>query len=351
MRRTLDGVLVDLGGERKEHDECRARLDEAHRRQHGIEMEMERVCDIEKEKIRDQFTSEIDDEKERAVVAQEQCERMAETLSTLNGIFATMRTDADHMRVQDLRDACTALERRLEMREKELLGLRPLSGRAAAQKLIIGAHEVRIAQLEKELSETKSELAQRDTLCEELMQREGERLSELEMLAGEDGVEGGDGGGTRRSTSASGGGGGGAGGTGSVMCVRCNRALDAANDIDDVLGDEAEKRLPCTNYRILLPNLMGYRPERDRTWVLRCIRGIFRAKQRRDAVAERTPGCPRARFPEFVCSWFQPSIESMMNLAPQERDRSIAKADEDRWALYYGAKVGLDFRRVLTCRG
>ena len=70
-------------------------------------------------------------------------------------------------------------------------------------------------------------------------------------------------------------------------------------DVDHMLGGEVKKRLPCAGYRILLPNLMGFRPERSTQWILRVSRAILHAKMRDDALAKRNERL-RVRFPEFV---------------------------------------------------
>ena len=71
-----------------------------------------------------------------------------------------------------------------------------------------------------------------------------------------------------------------------AICVRCKAEFDSATDVD-ALFERGEKRLPCTSYRILLPNLMGYKPQRVRGWVLRCMRCVLRSKRRQDFANDR----------------------------------------------------------------
>ena len=88
--------------------------------------------------------------------------------------------------------------------------------------------------------------------------------------------------------------------------------------------------------RILLPNLMGFRPERS-TLDFACLPCNNTCKNADDALAKRNERL-RRRFPEFVYSWFQPSAEILASKPAETRDGIIAEADEDRWGLYYGVK-------------
>lgn len=125
------------------------------------------------------------------------------------------------------------------------------------------------------------------------------------------------------------------------LCPRCNVALDRAGNIDEAAMANSDNRLACEGYRMLLPNLMGYRPERSRQWVLRCMRSIIRAKRCADFSAARM-GKPKMRFPEFVYMWFTPRKERLDELQSFEGQEAVllakAEADESRWGLYYGLK-------------
>jgi hypothetical protein len=117
------------------------------------------------------------------------------------------------------------------------------------------------------------------------------------------------------------------------------RVAGLVKDVDALLGGTVKKRLPCAGYRLLLPNLMGYRPERPRRWTLRCMRAIVRSKQQSDSRCERNQRL-RTRFPDFVYSWFEPPSHVVaMASSSEEREGLQADADEDRWALYYGIKT------------
>ena len=71
-----------------------------------------------------------------------------------------------------------------------------------------------------------------------------------------------------------------------AICIKCKADFEATTNVDS-LFEHAEKRLPCSSYRILLPNLMGYKPHRVRGWVLRCMRSILRSKRRQDFANDR----------------------------------------------------------------
>jgi len=96
----------------------------------------------------------------------------------------------------------------------------------------------------------------------------------------------------------------------SVLCVRCKRTLKAARNLDMFDDHMGQKKLLCESFRILLPNLLGQRPAREREWTLRCVRAIVFAKQREAAAAERAARAP-VRMPEFVYGWFFPRVQTL----------------------------------------
>lgn len=51
---------------------------------------------------------------------------------------------------------------------------------------------------------------------------------------------------------------------------------DSDDEALDVTGDRFRKA--CTEYRLLLPSLMGFRPERPKEWIVACIRAIIQAR-------------------------------------------------------------------------
>jgi len=323
--------------------------------------------------------------------------RMSETLGSLNVIYKKMRKDVDVTRSMDMGDACQKLENKLVAAFQELHELRPLrvkteelTNKTEKQKDEIEELNSRILMLEEELEkkdvmltdvlqqysgyvnkqeiesevsqpppESPSEYSDNESSNNEEQNTEGELKPETKkkkkvgkkkkvcdnlivgkkILTASGGVTvpeighesfqpvipAGD---TIRQGMGD-----------SVLCPRCNLTLDESSKQE--AEEQALKRLSCSGYRMLLPNLMGYRPEKPRSWTLRCIRSIIRAKRRADFSADRMSR-PRMRFPEFVYGWFAPSDSRLEQLELTEgRDAVLiakAQADENRWALYYSLK-------------
>eukprot|EP00948_MAST-09A_sp_MAST-9A-sp1_P000606 g606.t1 len=301
--------------------------------------------------------------------ARQQQERLSKSLSVLQGMFQQFRNDSDAVRIADLRDTLSTLERKCQSQQSELETIRPNKKILEAANLKIEGQEERIARLEEELAECQQKLAQRDALCEELMAKESKRLSAVEvaMSSGltkeeaenqytmrvqkeekeEKGTESVEISKEKATVVAESdvpasakvtqqqrliqGNATGA----SHLCAKCRVSLEEdqnrAKDGDRV--NTGKREVACKAYRLLLPNLMGYRPQREKSWTIRRIRIILRAKQRDDAL-KRQNRTPAAKFPVFVWSWFQPRTEAEQN------DKSVMyESDENRWALYYGCKA------------
>ena len=132
----------------------------------------------------------------------------------------------------------------------------------------------------KELEQVRQELGQRDAMVSDLMRQEGRDYQRLSLhkpvgqllhslVPVEQDLQDGNG------TTAS----------GVPLPPDVKRVEALVKNVDSMLGGEVKKRLPCAGYRILLPNLMGFRPERSTQWVLRVSRAIITAKMRDDALA------------------------------------------------------------------
>ena len=65
------------------------------------------------------------------------------------------------------------------------------------------------------------------------------------------------------------------------------------------------ERLQCHAYRVLLPNLQGFRPSRPVAWIRMCMRSLVYAKLRDQTVMDRFDS-QRTRFPEFAYAWMEP---------------------------------------------
>ena len=280
-------------------------------------------------KLRQEMQELIDEADQRADLSRLQQDKMSDTLRALNGIFVSMRSDTDNARVADLRDACGTMEKRLTDREKELTILRPMKSVNDELRETCDQQAGIIKSLTKELESVRQELGQRDAMVADLMRQEGERLSAVE-LAGSNGtaasieneISRGDN--NPRLSEI-------------PLPADVKRVEALVTNIDNMLGGEIKKRLPCHGYRVLLPNLMGFRPERSCAWIFRVSRAIITAKMKDNALSCRNDRL-RSRFPEFVYAWFQPSLDNLASKPSEKRDEIIAEADEDRWALYYGVK-------------
>jgi hypothetical protein len=185
-------------------------------------------------------------------------------------------------------------------------------------------------QLEKQSTEIDSlqaELCRRDKTVAELMERETLRNAEIEKL-------------TRMAAQrqendedldldpvAS-----------SVLCIKCKKSLDDISSIRDaILGRSSLQKLACQAYRILLPNNKGKKPHRTNSWLKACMRSILTTKMVETA-AVLPVGESVTAFPSFVYAWFEPAINHGA-LDSHSVQALYQRADDDRWGLYYGAKV------------
>ena len=104
----------------------------------------------------------------------------------------------------------------------------------------------------------------------------------------------------------------------------------------------------------MLPNLRGVRPARNLSWVRRVMRGLLHAKVADDALVAALPSCGEGlltRFPELVYGWFEPSEERMeLESTQQDKDGHYVKVNDDRWGLYYGAKVSDKEEQLLRAK-
>eukprot|EP00753_Platysulcus_tardus_P001313 PLAT11262.2.p1 GENE.PLAT11262.2~~PLAT11262.2.p1 ORF type:complete len:1619 (+),score=780.24 PLAT11262.2:653-4858(+) len=307
--------------------------------------------------------------------AEEQVEKMSETLKTLNAIFRTMRNDGDALQLSELSQKNFRLESALQERERELADLRPAALELKAVKAELSETRGALDDAQRALAQAQRDVAERDALCEDLMQRKGTALSALETAL----VDVPD--------------------AASHLCVRCGRKVESRRGSSGASGsagsgeEEAatsaagedgkaggkdkkpaaaveKRRVPCAMYRLFLPNLVGYRPERSKHWVLRCMRALLHSKMQLDELLLKT-GRPRMRLPEFCYAWFAPvdsrnasggiaaasAIVSSASKAAEDGDgksgsagddeedgikagdSAMSEADDNRWALLYGAKA------------
>lgn len=350
--------------------------------------------------IRDSHGYEEQEQARARREAKAQVERMGNTLGTLKGIFKTMQADGKAMAEMDLKDHCRVLEQELSELKKETAEFRALKEKHVRVEAEVRATRAEIASMKLRIAKAEEDLERRQSLVKELMDNEARRLTEIEaMKAGTDAVGSGDENdskdgeshngrkqkktetgvagsrkhnsrfelrGTKRSGDAMAAGNSrkllSAGGDrkaqckeddheededeekigSSLLCIKCRKALDDLGNIADTLEKErrlrGEPRLQCYAYRLLLPNLKGRKPSRAVTWVRTVMRAILRAKVWDDSVLRYKQDL-RARFPEFVYSWFEPPRVIMTAANARGKSSLVTRADDDRWGLYYGVKT------------
>lgn len=377
-------------------DRCVASVLEGRRERKRAEerwtRKLEATCADYEAKIKAIHDSRGSEEQEQARAKREakaHVDRMGDTLRTLNGIFKTMQADGKAMTEVDLKDRCRSLEQELASRRDEMQELRSLKETNLETEAQLEQVKLELQNTKAEAVKAKEEMERRQSLVKELMDNEAKRLTEIETLkAGTDRIRGGDeddGEGdegdnedqngkrgsknkNKRSHRATRGDpsenfcdskgnakrGGAPGRAGSddddeeeqevassVLCIKCRKALDDLSNIADALEKErqlkGQSRLQCHGYRLLLPNLKGYRPPRTVAWVRTVMRAILRAKIWDDSVLRYKQDL-RVRFPEFTYAWFEPPRATMAAANANARSRLVAQADGDRWGLYYGVK-------------
>ncbi|CAM9126445.1 unnamed protein product [Ectocarpus sp. 12 AP-2014] len=378
-------------------DRCVASVLEGRRERKQAEEDwtkkLENTCADYEAKIKAIHDSRGFEEQEQARAKREakaHVDRMGDTLRTLNGIFKTMQADGKAMTEVDLKDRCRSLEQELASRREEMQELRRLKEKHLETEAEMEQVKLELQKTKLEAVKIKEEMERRQSLVKELMDNEAKRLTEIETLkAGTDRVGGGDEddgegeeregdhpkgdkasiknrnkrrhketnggssgtGGSNENSKKSGGESGRAGSDdddndeqevgSSVLCIKCRKALDDLSNIADALEKErqlkGQTRMQCHGYRLLLPNLKGYRPPRTVAWVRTVMRAILRAKIWDDSVLRYKQDL-RVRFPEFTYAWFEPPRAVMAAANANVRSKLVAQADDDRWGLYYGVK-------------
>ncbi|KAH8075716.1 hypothetical protein JL721_1733 [Aureococcus anophagefferens] len=122
-----------------------------------------------------------------------------------------------------------------------------------------------------------------------------------------------------------------------VLCIKCKKSLnDMANIHSAIEGDGPAEppRLVCHAYRLLLPNIGGHRRGRPRGSAARCVVHAIMV----DHAMHGPTQDGRSRFPEFVYAYFEPKRARSTRSTPSSA-AAVAKADDDRWGLYYGVKL------------
>ena len=377
-------AMDELASSRGEIRRLEENLDELNAQKETIK---EQLREENEEKVRQErakaeekyaeYEDKLEDEKEAR-------RKLVESLATLNAMFRDMQNDADMMRALDKKDAIIVLERNLKSAHEELQELRPLAAQIEETSDRVARQAEHINELKDALNEAKSDIEKRDALIDVYKEKVSVSIDALEDGAEAMGaikladaeIKAAD---TTPKESAGNSHGGvltddvaqakqagespgtstpdptenahvseaskirsgmdGPNSSQTILCARCNSRLDEVGNIDDILEDSETQQQPCAGYRMLLPNLLGYRPEKDKRWILRNVRCILSAKRRDDLAAVRD-GRLKHRFPEFVYAWFTPEYDE--DLSAEAWKAATAQADENRWALYYGLKGIID---------
>ncbi|KAJ1460703.1 hypothetical protein M885DRAFT_333372 [Pelagophyceae sp. CCMP2097] len=267
--------------------------------------------------------------------------KMGETLRCLRGVVREMQGSSEVASRAALKNKHGQTQAELEEARFELAQLRPL--RAAAGRVPILEGEVRI--MRSNAAQLHLDLASARQMVSELQKAAAMRLADEEHVKAEarSGREGELQRGVRyddddedqvcEDPMAS------------VLCLKCQKSLDDMANIRAAVGDEAAAEPPklvCHAFRSLLPNLNGFRPDRQLVWVRRCMRSILHAVGLDHAEPEGSAVATMyltTRFPEFVYAYFEPDGARLAALKKEERRLQIASADDDRWGFYYGVKL------------
>lgn len=286
--------------------------------------------------------------------SREAAERVGEMMWALNDLFRDMQHNTECTSKADLRDRISRMSQRFEEAQTELTELRPLRQISARVPILEG--ELRLAR--EEAAQLRETIAEKDAVLVDLTAREAQWLQDKELLEANapqsEGELTRDKSQQKRSDPDR----GSSTFTAtdedsqmnaedpseevikfSMLCVKCKKSLDdIANIRAAVEGEPEPPRLVCHGYRVLLPNLGGYRPNRSATWVRRCVRAVLHGLLLENVTLGPTQqGFPR--LPEFTYAFFEPSRAELDALDMVDRRKVIAEADDDRWGLYYGAKM------------
>ena len=262
--------------------------------------------------------------------AQEEVERMNETLKTLNTIFKQMQEDTESVKGMELSSLNQVLESKCDMYKEELDLLRSLAPENEALKRSKADLKLQVEDLTSKLKENQEILQQKDVLIEDLLIKQA-RLLELEelmkvqqeqLLEQEKAVT------PVAAIQPT-----------TTICSRCKSSKRTGTfDTTSELTTEPKRRLACTAYRIMLPNLNGAKPLKSHMWTFSCMRAILHAKQLSDQVNVRH-GRDKIRLPEFVYAWFSVSTEELVEMSLEEKENAMMQSDQHRWAFYYGIKL------------
>ena len=272
-------------------------------------------------------------------------ERMGNTLKTLNGIFKDMQTDNVTMTIQDLNSKCGAQDKEIRALKEKLKQVQDLKNDVMSEKIKAALAKQEVAEMKAKLEAKEIEVKAKDREIAELIEAEYQGRVEIEKIKAKMEAESSD------EETEDKGAGDGTGIIGMKSTMYMARITEkgqviwkqAMSEMDNV-AEEFDRAKPnfkmlCHSYRLMLPNLgPRVRPHRNVQWVRRCMRAILHAKSMDDSLCTRRED-QRARFPETVYSWFEPSPNFLKSMPDDESVKDVVNmANQDRWGVYYGAK-------------
>ena len=287
----------------------------------GVRAEMQEEID----RMTSSFNAERLASKEALDESEFKMAQMGETLESLNDIFKNMQNDGQTVRISDLTSKCQRLER-----ENTELGNKGMMVDKLKNDLEVALEKINTLERENkskdmELTVLNQQLVRREETVTALMERETLRNAEIEKMKDITGVDDGVELDVTMAEPAT-----------SVLCIKCKKSLDDLSNIRAAILNKSDKsKLQCENYRILLPNLRGRRPNRSQEWIRSCMRSILVSKMREDVTLLDING-ESSTFSSYVYAWFARVSDYMEG---GNEAKSQQEADEDRWGLYYGVKA------------
>ena len=282
---------------------------------------------VEMTKMSTDFEREKYENKDALEEAEFKMEQMGQTLVSLNGIFKNMQNDGTTVRMADLNTKCGQLEKENVELENKVLSLDKTKNdlEVALEKIALLEKEARGKDME--IANLQQQMVRREETVVALMERESIRNAEIEKMKDITGIQGEEddlGIDIKEPTT-------------SVLCIKCKKGLDDLNNIRAAILNKSDKsKVQCENYRILLPNLRGRRPDRSTEWLRSCMRNILMSKMREDVTMLDIKG-DTSKFSPYVYAWFSRNVDWTVPNASELRTQQAC--DEDRWGLYYGVKA------------
>lgn len=312
-------------------DELQGLKSQVKKLQHELahkEDEISKRFDNELIRLNGEFNAERDRDKEKLLQAEFKMDQMADTLKYLNGIFRTMQGDGSSMKNADLQSLCARLDKENRDLKKQNADFDVVRAQLANAQVKIKQQEGAMKANEDEIHRLKLQLQRRDEVVNNLMEREALRNAEVEKLQKISKIKDDELLSLDMKDPAT-----------SVLCIKCKKSLDDMTNIRSALlgdgGSGMNMRMQCENFRILLPNLKGRKPNRTNNWLRGCVRSILISKMKEEMSMHFLRG-ETSRFPSFTYAWF---ARSTAGLAGANLTKQLMQCDEDRWGLYYGVKA------------